>query len=98
VAYTDVSRRTLHHADVPDRRTNDTDDLKREHTRAGLTLAVIWAGLAIVLGAYAIAQRSTGAVALVLVVLAVLRMAWTDSWPDDDRSRTVADRGIRLLP
>ena len=98
MAYTHVSRRTLEHAAVPERHINDPDDLEREHTRAGLILAFVWAGPAIVLGAHAIAQRGISAVVLMLVVLAVLRMAWTGRWPDDDPARMAAERKIRRLP
>jgi hypothetical protein len=100
MAFIDVSRHLLVRpiAAARPRDDADADASAREHTRAGVALAVAWAGLAVVFGAYAIAEQSVGAVVLMLVVLAILRLAWTGSWPEDDPASVTVERMIRLLP
>ena len=83
MAFIDISRHMLVRPTVADRPLDDTAAPTREHTRAGVALAVAWAALAVVFGAYAIAEHSVGAVVLMLVVLAILRVAWTGSWDED---------------
>jgi hypothetical protein len=98
MAFIDVSRHLLVRPIAAARPRDDADASAREHTRAGVALAVAWAGLAVVFGAYAIAEQSVGAVVLMLVVLAILRLAWTGSWSEDDPASVTVERMIRLLP
>jgi steroid 5-alpha reductase family enzyme len=56
--------------------------LSPERTRACLAIAVAWAGLAVVLGAYAIGRESAGALLLALVVIWWMRLAWVSAWQD----------------
>jgi hypothetical protein len=56
--------------------------LSPERTRACLAIAAAWAGLAVVLGAYAIRRESLGALLLALVVTWWMRLAWVSAWQD----------------
>ena len=49
-------------------------------------------------GVYAITERSVGAVVLMLGVLAILRVAWTGAWCDEDPRSPTTERQIHLLP
>jgi hypothetical protein len=69
-----------------------------EHTRAGVPFAVAWVGMAGVLRAYAISEQSVGAVVIMLVVLAILRVAWTGNWTEDDPASATVEREIGVLP
>jgi hypothetical protein len=99
MAFIDVSRHLLVRPTSAARAHDDTrDDTRGEHTRAGVVLAVAWAALAVIFGAYAIAEQSVGAVVLMLVDLAILRIAWTGAWAEDDPPTATVERQIRLLP
>jgi DNA-binding CsgD family transcriptional regulator len=98
MAFIDVSRQLLVRPTAAARPSDDADAATREHTRAGVALAIAWAGLAVVFGAYAIAERSVGAVVSMLVVLTILRVAWTGSWYEEDSPAATVEREIRLLP
>jgi hypothetical protein len=95
MAFIDVSRHPLVGPTVAHRAHDDASVPAPEHTRAGIALAVAWAGLAVVFGVYAIAEGSVGAVTLMLGVLAILRVAWTGSWHEEDPT---TERQIHLLP
>jgi len=60
-----------------------------EQTRASLALAAAWAGVAVILGAYALGRGSLGALLLALVVTSWMRLAWVSAWQgaesDDER-------------
>jgi hypothetical protein len=81
MAVIDVSRHLLVRPTVAQRRLDHAGAPAPEHTRAGIALAVAWAGLAVVFGVHAIAERSVGAVVVILGVLAILRVAWTAAGP-----------------
>jgi hypothetical protein len=49
-------------------------------TRANLAIALGWAALAVVFGAYAIVRESLGAGGLTLVVMWCMRLAWVLAW------------------
>ena len=53
-----------------------------ERTRASLALAAAWAGMAVILGAYAIGRESLGALLLALLVTWWMRLAWVSAWQD----------------
>jgi steroid 5-alpha reductase family enzyme len=53
-------------------------------TRANLAIAVGWAALAVVFGAYAIVRDSAGAGLLALVVIWCMRLAWVAAWRGED--------------
>jgi hypothetical protein len=57
----------------------------RERMFASLALAVCWAALAVVFGAYAMVRGSVGALALTLLLIWLTHLAWADAWsPQDD--------------
>jgi hypothetical protein len=58
MAVIDVSRHLLVRPTVAQRRLDHAGAPAPEHTRAGIALAVAWAGLAVVFGVHAIAERS----------------------------------------
>ena len=53
-------------------------------TRANLAIAVGWAALAVVFGAYAIVRDSVGAGLLALVVIWCMRLAWVAAWHGEE--------------
>ena len=53
-------------------------------TRANLAIAVGWAALAVVFGAYAIVRESVGAGLLTLVVMWCMRLAWVLAWQGEE--------------
>ena len=53
-----------------------------ERTRACLALAAAWAGVAVILGAFAIRRGSAVALLLALVVTSWMRLAWVSAWQD----------------
>ena len=53
-------------------------------TRANLAIAVAWAALAVVFGAYAIVRESAGAGALTLAVMWCMRIAWVAAWREEE--------------
>jgi uncharacterized membrane protein len=96
VAFIDVSRLPL--VRPVDRPRDQVATPDKEHTRAGVALAVAWGALAVVFGVYAIAEQSVGAVVLMLAVIAILRAAWTGAWRDEEPSSAAVKREISLLP
>jgi hypothetical protein len=50
-----------------------------------------------VFGVHAIAERSVGAVVVMLGVLAILRVAWTGSWSEEDPRSPTMEQEIHLL-
>ena len=98
MAAIDVSRHLLVRPTVAHRPLDDAAPPAPENTRAGIALAVAWAGLAVVFGVYAIVARSVGAVVLMLGVLAILRGAWTRSWYEEEPRSLTMERQIHLLP
>jgi fatty acid desaturase len=52
---------------------------------ASIALAVCWAALAVVFGAYAMVRGSVGAFVLTLLLIWLTHLAWADAWsPRDD--------------
>jgi hypothetical protein len=64
----------------------------RERMYASFALAVAWAALAVVFGAYAMVRKSVGALALAIVLIWLMRMAWAAAWQADE------DPGRRDVP
>jgi hypothetical protein len=62
---------------TPERRQADAGTTSRERLRAQGALIVLWAGLAVAILAYAIAEESAGALALAGLVTWLLRVAWS---------------------
>ena len=55
-----------------------------ERTRASLALAVAWAGVAVIVIAYAIRRESFGALVLAALVLSWMRLAWVAAWQESE--------------
>jgi len=66
----------------------------REQRFACLLLAAAWAALGGILGGYAIARDSLGALVLALLVVWLMRFAWEDAWRAPDER----DGGRRDVP
>jgi hypothetical protein len=57
----------------------------RDRRIASLALAVAWGCLAAIVGAYAVARESVGALVLAVAVLWLMHLAWAAAWEPDDR-------------
>ena len=55
-----------------------------ERTRASLAVAVAWAFVAVIIGAYAIERQSLGALLLAAVVTWWMRLAWVAAWQESE--------------
>jgi hypothetical protein len=70
----------------------------RERMLASLALAVCWAALAVVFGAYALVRDSVGALLIAVGLLWLTHVAWADAWrpPDGEERRDRHDTPFRF--
>jgi hypothetical protein len=66
----------------------------RERVYATVALAVAWAALAAVFGAYAVVRESAGALIFALLLLWLTQSAWAAAWREDGDE----DAGRRDIP
>ncbi len=64
----------------------------RERIYASVALAVLWAALAAILGAYAVARESVGALLLAAVVAWLCQTAWASAWRVEDEDEDLPHR------
>ena len=92
--------RLVIHERATDRRQPHRADTKppRDRLRANGALVVAWAGLAVVIGAYAIVRSSVGAVVLAALVVWLLRVPWAAAWRPEDRDEPGEQPPISFTP
>jgi hypothetical protein len=88
------------HERATDRRQPHRADTtpQRDGLRANGALVVAWAGLAVVIGAYAIVRGSVGALVLAAFVVWVLRVPWAAAWQTEDRDEPGDQPPISFIP
>jgi hypothetical protein len=73
---------------MAERRGNTGGRPPGDWMRANLAIAVGWAALAVVFGAYAFVRESVGAGVLTLVVMWCMRLAWVLAWQGEEDEET----------
>ncbi len=69
---------------MADRRWGRQPSSSEDWRRANIAIAVGWAALAVIFGAYAIVRESLGALLLTLFVVWCMRLAWLSAWRGEE--------------